>query len=82
MLLLLLLSANFSAPGKRISLLLLIQAAPEVHGWYFLDQFKKFSILSPCKTIPAEQNSPQATMDAPIPALPDLCSFLNAFPAA
>ncbi|KAL9408773.1 hypothetical protein AB3S75_047205 [Citrus x aurantiifolia] len=43
---------------------------------------RTFSILSPCKTVPAEQNSPQATMDAPIPALPDLCSFLNAFPAA
>ncbi|GAY46552.1 hypothetical protein CUMW_097940 [Citrus unshiu] len=68
-----------------------IQAAPEVHGWHSLINpiylkntllIRTFSILNRCKTVPAEQNSPQATMDAPIPALPDLCSFLNAFPAA
>ncbi|KDO41677.1 hypothetical protein CISIN_1g047190mg [Citrus sinensis] len=73
-----------------------IQAAPEVHGWHSLDQSKllllvylrkillirTFSNLSPCETVPAEQNSPQATMDASVPSVPDLCSFLNAFPAA
>ncbi|GAY46554.1 hypothetical protein CUMW_097960 [Citrus unshiu] len=43
---------------------------------------RTFSNLSPCETVPAEQNSLQATMDASVPSVPDLCSFLNAFPAA
>ncbi|KAK9180489.1 hypothetical protein WN943_029698 [Citrus x changshan-huyou] len=43
---------------------------------------RTFSNLSPCETVPAEQNSPQATMDAAVPSVPDLCSFLNAFLAA